>query len=78
MILHNTFGIEICERIFGDFIINSENKEIEVRYIVINHIREDLGFVPTVKDWCKELNHKSWMSGNIKKIVIEDKIKENE
>ena len=63
-ILHNSFGIEICERIFGDIIINSNNKKIEVRYIVIKHIEEDLGFVPTVKDWCSEINKKFWMTGN--------------
>ena len=64
MILHNSFGIEICERIFGDIITNSDGKNIEVRYIVIKHIEEDLGFVPTVSDWYKELNKKSWMTGN--------------
>lgn len=68
-ILHNSFGIEICERIFGDVITNSDNKQIEVRYIVIKHIEEDLGFVPTVADWCKEINKKSWMTGNVKKVT---------
>lgn len=77
MILHNSFGIEICERIFGDFIINNDKKEVEVRYIVIEHIREDLGFVPTVQDWCKEINHKSWMGG-VSKIITKTKIERDE
>lgn len=68
MILHNSFGIEVCERIFGDVIINSDNKPIEVRYIVIKHIEEDLGFVPTVKDWAEELQKQSWMTGNHRKM----------
>lgn len=63
-ILHNSFGIEICERIFGDVIINSEEKAVEVRYIVIKHIEEDLGFVPTVQDWIEEIQKRSWMTGN--------------
>jgi hypothetical protein len=69
-ILHNSFGIDICERIFGDVIRNSDKKAVEVRYIVIKHIEEDLGFVPTVKDWCSEINKKSWMTGNIKKQTV--------
>ena len=69
-ILHNSFGIEICEKIFGDIIINSDNKKVEVRYIVIKHIEEDLGFVPTVKDWCQYITKKSWMTGNNKKSII--------
>lgn len=77
VILHNSFGIEICERIFGDIVINSDNKPVEVRYIVIKHIEEDLGFVPTVKDWCSEINKKSWMTGNlIKKTVHKGNIYE--
>lgn len=71
MILHNSFGIEICERIFGHLVINSALKHVEVRYIVIKHIEEDLGFVPTIQDWCKELNKKDWMTGNnIKKVTV--------
>lgn len=73
-ILHNSFGIEICERIFGDTVTNSDGKEVEVRYIVIKHIEEDLGFVPTVKDWCVNIQKKSWMTGNI---IKETKLKGN-
>lgn len=71
MILHNSFGIEVCEKIFGFIVSNSNGKNVEVRYIVIKHIEEDLGFVPTLQDWCKELNKKSWMTGNnIKKVTV--------
>ena len=62
-ILHNTFGIYICEKVFGTFIVNSEGKKIETRYIVINHIKEDLGFVPTIEQWVSCLPFKPWMGG---------------
>ncbi len=44
-ILHNTFGVGICEQIFGNVINNSDGKNIEVRYIAIKHIEEDCGIV---------------------------------
>lgn len=65
-ILHNTFGIYICEKIFGATIFNSDNKYVEVRYIVIEHIKEDLGFVPTVKEWVDKIPYEPWMSGQAK------------
>jgi hypothetical protein len=62
-ILHNTFGIYICERIFGPYITNSDGNKVETRYIVINHIKEDLSFVPTVKEWVSGIPFKPWMNG---------------
>jgi hypothetical protein len=49
--------------VFGAFIVNSEGKKIETRYIVINHIKEDLGFVPTIEQWVSCLPFKPWMGG---------------
>lgn len=68
-ILHNTFGIGICEKIFGAAIDNGDGKMIEVRYIAQKHIQEDLGFVPTLKDWCANIQIKDWMSGKYETIT---------
>jgi len=52
MLLHNTFGIEICIRMFGDYLQNSDSKTILVRDIAAEHVKEDLyGKVPTVTEW---------------------------
>lgn len=59
-ILHSTFGVDICEQVFGDVIDNGEGKLIEVRYIAIQHIIEDLGFVPTIKEWLHDLPPKKF------------------
>ena len=40
-ILHNTFGVGVCEQVFGTYIKNSDDKNIEVRYVAIKHIEED-------------------------------------
>ncbi len=54
-ILHNTFGVGLCEQIFGTILVNSESKEIETRYIAIQHIKEDCGKVPTIREWLEGL-----------------------
>lgn len=59
-ILHNTFGVGVCEQVFGPVITNSDGKEIEVRYIAIKHIQEDCGYVPTIKEWLHDLAPKKF------------------
>ena len=70
---HHTQGIEECEYIFGYSIKHSDGKEIPVRSIAEHHIREDLGFIPSVQDWLKEIVPKPWMAStkkNIKKMNL--------
>mgnify|MGYP003404665725 FL=1 len=59
-ILHNTFGVGICEQIFGNVINNSDGKNVEVRYIAIKHIEEDCGIVPTIEQWLNDLKPKKF------------------
>ena len=59
---HHTLGIKMCEEQIGKTIKNSDGKIIPVRSIAEQHIREDLGFIPTVQDWLKEIKPKSWMA----------------
>ena len=70
---HHTQGIKECEKKFGIIITNSDGKDIPVRSIAEQHIREDLGFIPSVQDWLKEIQPKSWMAStkkNIKKMNL--------
>lgn len=60
-ILHSSFGIFITERVFGVVIENSAGKKISVRDIGEQHVLEDLGTIPTVADWLKDLPIASWM-----------------
>jgi hypothetical protein len=59
-ILHNTFGIDLCEQIFGDTITNSDGRVIETRYLAIDHIKADCGFVPTIEQWLHDLKPKKF------------------
>ena len=58
LLLHNTYGIELCIELFGDFITNSDGKIVLVRDIAAEHCREDLcGAVPTLNDWFKNYDN---------------------
>lgn len=63
-ILHNTFGIYLCEQLFGEFITNSDGKVLSVRDIAEDHVKEDCaGRIPTIQDWMKDLSPEPWMLG---------------
>lgn len=62
---HHTQGIFECEREFGATITNSDGKEVPVRFIGEQHIKEDFsGFIPTVHDWLKDIPMQGWMQPN--------------
>jgi len=42
-LLHNAWGIFICEQVFGESIVNSAGKTVPVRSIGEQHVIEDLG-----------------------------------
>lgn len=51
-LLHNLYGIELCEELFGPWVKNSAGSTVAVRDIAAQHLREDLsGRVPTLNDW---------------------------
>ena len=60
-VLHNSFGMLLAEQVFGDFVVNSDGKDVEVRQIAYDHIMEDCGFVPTIEDWVKHIQVQPWM-----------------
>lgn len=65
-LLHNSWGIYICEKVFGITIKNSDGMEVNVRSIAEQHIFEDFGgnFIPTVQDYLSEMEHIGWMSND--------------
>jgi len=60
---HHAEGIFLAEKLFGVTIVNSDGKRIPVRYIGEQHVREDLGRIPTVQDWLLEIKPQRWMYG---------------
>jgi hypothetical protein len=58
---HHAEGIFWCEQQFGTYITNSEGRMVPVRIIGEQHIMEDLGWIPTIKDYLDNMEVQGWM-----------------
>jgi hypothetical protein len=58
---HHSEGIFWCEQQFGTYITNSEGRMVPVRAIGEQHCMEDLGWIPTIKDYLDNMETKGWM-----------------
>jgi hypothetical protein len=61
---HQAEGIFMCERLFVLSITNSAGKQVPVRLIGEQHVREDLGFIPSMQDWFSCIQPRPWMMVN--------------
>lgn len=61
---HHSEGIFVAEKLFGHTITNSDGREVMVRYIGEQHVQEDLGRIPSINDWFRQIKPQSWMYGN--------------
>lgn len=74
-LLHNSWGIFLCEEWFGHTITNSIGREVSVRDIDEAHVLEDLGFIPTPQDYLQNMPMLPWLGGRKKekeKIAISE------
>lgn len=69
---HHSFGIFEAERVFGPTLTNSVGRAVPIRVIGEQHVREDLGWIPTVKDWLDGLPAKPWMVRGVAKADQDD------
>jgi hypothetical protein len=71
-ILHSSFGIFLCEQVFGATLTNSSGKVVPVRAIGEQHVKEDMGgTIPTVQDWLQDLPLKAWMAAGARSLSRE-------
>lgn len=61
----------MAEKIFGATIVNSDGRVVPVRYIGEQHVTEDMGRIPSVNDWFRQIKVQSWMYGNRKSLERE-------
>ncbi len=73
MVLHNSVGCYIAEKVFGHTITNSDNKTVHVRDVAEAHIIEDLGFIPTLERCFSGMPLEPWMGGKVAKYKEESK-----
>lgn len=60
---HHSEGIFEAERLFGRMITNSAGREVPVRYIGEQHVKEDCaGRIPTIADWLRAMKIEPWMN----------------
>lgn len=59
----NAEGIFLAEKLFGVAIVNSDGRQVPVRYVGEQHLREDLGHIPTAQDWLLRITPERWMYG---------------
>ena len=68
---HHAEGIFMLEKIFGTTITLSSGRVIPTRWVGEQHVREDLGRIPTFADWCREIRPQPWM-GRATTLGLED------
>jgi hypothetical protein len=59
----NAEGIFLAEKMFGVAIVNSAGTQVPVRYVGEQHVKEDLGRIPTAQDWLLQITPQRWMYG---------------
>lgn len=64
---HHAEGIFLCERVFGTTVTNSDGRAVPVRWVGEQHVKEDLGRIPTACDWLRAIKPEPWMmrAGNL-------------
>ena len=68
---HHAEGIFMAERIFGATLTLDNGKVIPVRWIGEQHVREDLGRIPSFADWVRCIRPEPWM-GRASTLGVED------
>lgn len=58
---HHAEGIFMLETIFGATIANADGRIVPVRLIGEQHVREDLGSIPSFADWARLIPVQAWM-----------------
>lgn len=71
---HHTEGCWEAERVFGLTITVKKKRSgvevrVPVREIAEQHVFEDLGYIPSLADWLKNMELKTWMGGKVKTVV---------
>jgi hypothetical protein len=58
---HHAEGVFMAQTIFGPTVTISTGRVIPTRWIGEQHVREDLGFIPSFADWVKTIRPEPWM-----------------
>jgi hypothetical protein len=59
---HHAEGIFMAETIFGQTLTLLTGRIIPTRWVGEQHVKEDLGFIPSFADWVKAIRPEPWMA----------------
>lgn len=59
---HHAEGIFLAERIFGPTLTTADGRVVPVRWVGEQHVKEDLGWIPSAVDWLKAIAPAPWMA----------------
>ncbi len=62
---HHTAGIFEAETVFGTVLRNSGGREVPVRFLGEQHVREDCRRIPTLADWLSKIPLEPWMANGV-------------
>ena len=51
----------MLETVFGATLVNADRRTVPVRLIGEQHVRQDLGSIPSFADWARQIAPKAWM-----------------
>jgi len=51
----------MLEAIFGETLVNADGRVVPVRLVGEQHVREDLGSIPSFADWARLITPQAWM-----------------
>ena len=71
-LFHHTEGVRVCLRVFGATLEVPRTHgviQVPVRRIAERHILEDIGWLPSHKDWLGDTPIRPWMSGSQRKEI---------
>jgi hypothetical protein len=68
---HHAEGIFMLEKLFGTTITLSTGRVIPTRWVGEQHVREDLGRIPSFADWVRAIRPEPWM-GRATTLGLED------
>lgn len=59
---HHAEGIHARQQVFGVTLTISTGRAIPVRWVGEQHVKEDLGWIPTAADWLRAIQPELWMT----------------
>jgi hypothetical protein len=63
LVLHHSFGVLLAEQVFGPAVQLADGRRAFVREIAAQHVRDDLGGLPTLADCFADVVCAPWMAG---------------